>query len=154
GLRSVATTMGFSALGGLIMGTRCGALDPGAVIYLMESEKLTLEEVARVQHHESELLGVCVVSSDPPVLLAREADDARVRMALEMYVRRIVREIGSLAAALGGLDLLVFTAGVGEHNAAIRERVCAGLGFLGVRLDEAANAAHAPLISQRDSPVA
>lgn len=153
-LKSVATTMGFSALDGLMMGTRCGSLDPGAVIYLMEIEKLSLAEVARVLYHESGLLGVSGVSSDPRELLPREAGDERVRIALAMYVRRIVREIGALVAVLGGLDLLVFTAGVGEHNAAIRERVCAGLGFLGVRLDDAANAVHAPLISHAESPVA
>ena len=157
GLRSVATTMGFSALDGLMMGTRCGALDPGAVIYLMEIEKLSLEQVGRVLYHESGLLGVSGVSSDPRELLPREADDERVQAALALYVRRIVREIGALTAVLGGLDLLVFTAGIGEHNAVIRERVCTGLEYLGLRLDRAANAAavaaDAPLLSTPDSSV-
>ncbi|HRO60801.1 MAG TPA: acetate/propionate family kinase [Burkholderiaceae bacterium] len=157
GLRSVATTMGFSSLDGLMMGTRCGALDPGAVIYLMEIEKLSLEQVGRVLYHESGLLGVSGVSSDPRELLPREAGDERVQAALALYVRRIVREIGALTAALGGLDMLVFTAGIGEHNAEIRDRVCAGLEFLGLRLDHAANAAavaaEAPLLSTAESKV-
>ena len=153
GLQSVATSMGFSALDGLMMGTRCGALDPGAVIYLMEIEKLTLEQVGRVLYHESGLLGVSGVSSDPRELLPREASDTRVQAALALYVRRIVREIGSLTAALGGLDLLAFTAGIGEHNPVIRERVCAGLGFLGVAIDSALNEASAPVISVPGSGV-
>ncbi|MBN8480588.1 MAG: acetate/propionate family kinase, partial [Xanthomonadales bacterium] len=137
GLRSMATTMGFSALDGLMMGTRCGALDPGAVLYLMEVEKLGLERVGEILYHESGLLGLSGVSADPRVLLPREDGNAQVRDALALYVRRIVREIGALTAALGGLDLLVFTAGIGEHNAVIRERVCAALGFLGVAIDPA-----------------
>jgi acetate kinase len=146
--------MGFSALDGLMMGTRTGALDPGAVIYLMQIEKLSLEEVGQLLYHRSGLLGVSGVSSDPRVLLPQEAANPRVQAALALYVRRIVREIGALAAVLGGLDMLVFTAGIGEHNAVIRERVCAALGYLGVRLDAQANAAHAPLVSTHDSAVA
>lgn len=156
-LQSVATTMGFSALDGLMMGTRSGALDPGAVIYLMEIEKLTLEQVGHLLYHESGLLGVSGISSEPRVIAqhVRDAGEVgeRARMALELFVRRIVREIGSLAAALGGLDLLVFTAGIGEHSAEIRARVCADLDWLGVSLNEAANATHAPLISDADSRV-
>jgi acetate kinase len=147
GLRSVATTMGFSALDGLMMGTRCGALDPGAVLYLMEIEKLSLAEVGHLLYHESGLLGVSGISADPRELLRVEASQPCAEAALALYVRRIVREIGALVAAMGGLDLLVFTAGVGEHNAEIRRRICADLGFLGVALDAAANAAHAALIS-------
>ena len=152
GLKSVATTMGFSALDGLMMGTRCGALDPGAVIYLMQVQKLSLEQVAHTLYHESGLLGVSGVSSDPRVLLQHE-DDANVRDALALYVHRIVREAGALAAVLGGLDMLAFTAGIGEHNPVIRSRVCAGLAFLGVELDEAANTASAPVISSAASCV-
>jgi acetate kinase len=151
-LQSVATTMGFSALDGLMMGTRCGALDPGAVIYLMEIRKLSLERVGRMLYHESGLLGVSGVSSDPRELLPRE-DEEPVREALALYVRSIVREVGALTATLNGLDMLVFTAGIGEHQAVIRERVCAGLGFLGVAIDPAANAAHAPIISSAASRV-
>ncbi|HAJ13556.1 MAG: acetate/propionate family kinase [Hydrogenophaga sp.] len=150
GLQSVATTMGFSALDGLMMGTRTGALDPGAVIYLMEIEKLSLAQVGRTLYHESGLLGVSGLSSDPRVLLAHEDEDSergvRVRAALALYVRRIVREIGALVAVLGGLDRLVFTAGVGEHNAVLRTRVCAALAWLGIEIDEAANAVHAARI--------
>ena len=153
GLRSVATTMGFSSLDGLMMGTRCGALDPGAVLYLMEIEKLSLEQVGQLLYHQSGLLGISGVSSDPRVLLAQEAGNARVEAALALYVRRIVREIGALAAVLGGLDMLVFTAGIGEHNAAIRERVCAGLAYLGVALDADANGRNAELISSPASRI-
>lgn len=156
-LKSVATTMGFSALDGLMMGTRTGALDPGAVLYLMEIEKLSLEQVGHVLYHESGLLGVSGISAEPRVVVQHETDGGergeRARIALELYVRRIVREIGALVAVLGGLDLLVFTAGVGEHNAFIRERVCAALGYLGIRLDDAANAADAPVVSQAGSSV-
>jgi acetate kinase len=151
GLASVATTMGFSALDGLMMGTRCGALDPGVLLHLIEVERMAAAEVSRLLYHRSGLLGVSGVSSDPRVLLAAEAGDAHVRLALAMYVRRIVREIGALTAVLGGLDLLVFTAGIGEHNAEIRRRVCEALGFLGAVLDAPANAAHAPIVSAPSS---
>ena len=157
-LRSVATTMGFSALDGLMMGTRCGALDPGAVIYLMEIEKLSLEEVARTLYHESGLFGVSGVSGDPRVLLEREQqqdeEGRRIRAALALYVRRVVREIGGLTAVLGGLDRLVFTAGIGEHNAEIRRRICAELGWLGLSLDEQANVDHETVLSGAASRVA
>ena len=153
GLQSVATTMGFSALDGLMMGTRCGALDPGAVLYLMEIEKLSLHDVGQLLYHQSGLLGLSGLSSDPRVLLAQEAGNAQVEAALALYVRRIVREIGALVAVLGGLDMLVFTAGIGEHNAAIRERVCAGLAYLGVALDPTANGTSADLISSTTSRI-
>ncbi len=157
GLQSVATTMGFSALDGLMMGTRTGSLDPGAVLYMMEMEKLTLEQVGHVLYHESGLLGVSGLSSEPRVLLANEtrSDDVgeRVRAALALYVRRIVREIGALVAVLGGLDMLVFTAGVGEHSVEIRERICRDLGFLGIAVDDAANVAHASVMSTPASRV-
>ena len=156
-LASVATTMGFSALDGLMMGTRTGALDPGALLYLMEIEKLSLEEVGRMLYHRSGLLGVSGISSEPRVIVTHEGDDGetgeRARLALALYVRRIVREIGALAAVLGGLDLLVFTAGVGEHNAFVRERVCLDLAFLGVALDQGANEADEAIISTDDSRV-
>lgn len=152
-LQSQATTMGFSALDGLMMGTRTGALDPGAVLYLMQIEKLTLEQVGRVLYHESGLLGVSGISSDPRVLLACEASAPRAALALQLYVRRIVREIGAMAAVLGGLELLVFTAGIGEHSVVLRERICTQLGWLGIALDAQANAADAPLISTASSRV-
>ena len=152
-LKSVATTMGFSALGGLMMGTRCGSIDPGAVIYLMQIEKLSLDEVCEMLYHHSGLLGVSGVSSDPRALLPLEAEQPRVRAALDLYVRRIVREIGALTAALGGLDMLVFTAGIGEHNAELRQRICSALGFVGVALDAQANLGHLACISATDSRV-
>ncbi len=156
-LRSVSTTMGFSALDGLVMGTRCGTLDPGAVIYLMQIQKLSLDAVAHMLYHDSGLLGVSGISAEPRVLVQHEADAGdtgeRARLALALYVRRIVREIGALTAVLGGLDLLVFTAGVGEHCAFVRERVCSELRFLGVSLDTAANAANAMVISDAASTV-
>jgi acetate kinase len=156
-LRSVATTMGFSALDGLMMGTRTGALDPGVVLHLMEIEKLTLEQVTNLLYHESGLLGLSGISSEPHELQKHESDDSeageRARIALQLYVRRIVREIGALTAVLGGLDMLVFTAGVGEHNAFIRERVCAALGWLGVTCDLEANNRHALVISRGNSRV-
>lgn len=156
-LRSVATTMGFSALDGLMMGTRTGAIDPGALLYLMESGKLSPGELGKRLYHGSGLLGVSGVSSEPRVIVRHEQDDGeageRARLALALYVRRIVREIGALAAVLGGLDLLVFTAGVGEHNAFVRERICRDLAYLGIALDQGANATDAPIISTGDSRV-
>lgn len=152
-LRSVATTMGFSALEGLMMGTRCGSLDPGAVLYLMEIEGLGLAEVGDLLYNRSGLLGVSGRSSDPRDLLAVEDEDEDARLALALFVRRVVREAGALVAVLGGLDLLVFTAGIGEHSAPLRERICAGLAFLGIELDAAVNAANAPVISAPDSTV-
>ena len=153
GLKSVATTMGFSALDGLMMGTRCGALDPGAVLYMMETEHLSPTQVGHVLYHESGLLGVSGLSSDPRDLIAHEADNPRAQAALALYVRRIVREIGALVAVLGGLDFLVFTAGIGEHNAVLRERIVGGLGFLGANLDDEANQAHAAVISSSASRI-
>jgi acetate kinase len=153
GLESVATTMGFSALDGLMMGTRCGALDAGVVLHMMEVEKLSPQRIGQILYQESGLLGVSGISADPRVLLRHEATDERARDAMALYVHRMVREIGALAAVLGGLDMLVFTAGVGENNAEVRRRVCARLGFLGVALDEPANARHAPVISAARSAV-
>jgi acetate kinase len=130
------------------MGTRCGSLDPGVLLYLLEVDGLSPKALGQMLYHEAGLLGVSGRSADPRDLLAHEAQDAQVRDALALYVRRIVREIGALTAVLGGLDLLVFTAGIGEHNAQMRARICAELGFLDVRLDAAANAAHASTISR------
>jgi acetate kinase len=136
--RSVATTMGFSTADGLAMGTRCGALDPGAILYLMDERGMDARAIERLVYHESGLLGVSGISSDMRRLLASAEPSAR--LAIDIYVYRIRRELGSLAAALGGLDALVFTAGVGENASAIRERVCRDAAWLGVELDAAANA--------------
>jgi acetate kinase len=153
GLESVATTMGFSALDGLMMGTRCGSIDPAVPLHLIRVEKLSVEKVTHLLYHESGLLGVSGVSASPKDLLAIEETSPRARMALELYVRRIVREIGALTAVLGGLDMLAFTAGVGEHSAVLRERICSALAWLGIDLDRAANATDAATISGARSRV-
>lgn len=156
-LKSMATTMGFSALDGLMMNTRTGSLDPGALLYLMEIEKLPLHDVGQMLYRQSGLLGVSGISGEPRVIVQHENDvdeaGVRARLALALYVRRIVREIGALTAVLGGLDLLVFTAGNGEHNGFLRERVCRDLAFLGAALDARANADNAAIISTPDSKV-
>ncbi|MEK7912345.1 acetate/propionate family kinase [Burkholderia contaminans] len=152
--RSVATTMGFSALDGLMMSTRCGTLDPGVVLHLLEAGKLSTDALGHMLYHESGLKGVSGASGDPRVLLACEAaGDAFARDALTLYVHRIVRETGALVALLGGLDMLVFTAGIGEHSAVLRERICAALGWLGIDIDVGANADHAPVVSSASSAV-
>ncbi len=141
GGRSVASTMGFTALDGLMMGTRSGNLDPGVVLYLQDSCGMSTREVEALLYSRSGLLGVSGVSSDMRALLASDAP--RARLAIELYCYRIRREIGSLAAALGGLDALVFTAGVGENAPPIRAAVCRDARWLGVELDERANEAGA-----------
>ncbi len=150
--RSVATTMGFSALEGLPMGTRCSELDPGAVLYLLEQEGMTPAAVQDLLYRRSGMLGLSGVSSDFRELLSSQ--DPRARFAIEVFVYRVARGVGSLAAALGGLDGLVFTAGVGENAAPIRAAVCRACAWLGVQVDEAANTAHGPRITRSDSPVA
>jgi acetate kinase len=151
GLQSVATTMGFSALDGLMMGTRGGSIDPGVLMHLLQAEGFDLSRLERLLYHESGLLGVSGLSASPQALLEVEDRQPRARAALELYVRRIVREIGALTAVLGGLDMLAFTAGVGEHSAVLRQRVCEALAFLGIELDESANRANAPVISAASS---
>lgn len=150
-LRSVATTMGFTALDGLMMGTRCGNIDPGVLLHLMEFRHLDAAQLTRLLYKESGLLGVSGLSQDMRALLASDAPAARE--AVELFCYRVSRELGSLAAALGGLDALVFTAGIGEHAAPVRERVCRQAQWLGVRLDEATNERHATRISAADSAV-
>lgn len=146
--------MGFSALDGLMMGSRCGTLDPGAILHLLEVGRMSGEALGRLLYHESGLLGVSGTSGDPRVLLEREAaGDGLARDALALYVHRIVREAGALCALLGGLDLLVFTAGVGEGCAILRERICTALGWLGIELDGPANARHAHVVSSASSAV-
>jgi len=137
GGRSVDSTMGFSALDGLVMATRCGALDPGVILYLEASHGLTASAIEDMLYRRSGLLGVSGITDEMQVLLA--SDDPAAREAVDLYVFRIVREIGALAASMGGLDGVVFTAGVGEHAPAIRQRVCARLDWLGASLDAAAN---------------
>jgi acetate kinase len=149
--RSVATTMSFTALDGLPMGTRSGAVDPGVVLYLLTAGKMDVTAVTDLLYHRSGLLGLSGISSDMRELLASPAPGART--AVEVFVYRIGRELGSLAAALGGLDALVFTAGIGEHAAPIRAGICAAAAWLGIRLDHRANARGGPRISAADSAV-
>lgn len=148
---SVATTMGFTALDGLPMGTRCGAIDPGVILYLLTERRMSVDEVSDVLYHRSGLLGVSGVGNDMRALLASAAPEAAEAVALFVY--RVGRELGSLAAALGGIDALVFTAGIGERAASVRARVCEDAAWLGVRLDPAANLDNGPRISTADSPV-
>ncbi len=149
---SVASTMGFTALDGLPMGTRCGALDPGVVLYLLQELKLDADAIAALLYQQSGLLGVSGESSDMRVLLT--STQPRARFAVELFSYRIARELGSLAAALGGLDAVVFTAGIGEHAAAVRAAVCARSAWLGIELDAAANDTGQPRISTPASRVA
>ena len=143
--RSVATTMGFTALEGLPMGTRTGALDPGVILHLMSERGMSLAAVTELLYKKSGLLGMSGISSDMRDLLASE--DPRAAWAIDVFVYRVARELGSLAAALGGLDALVFTGGIGEHAAPIRARVCRDAEWLGVTLDATANARGGPRIS-------
>ena len=142
---SVASTMGFTAVDGLMMGTRSGALDPGVVLYLMDELKMDPRAIEKMLYQQSGLLGVSGVSSDMRTLLA--SDDPRAKFAIELFCYRIARELGSLVAALGGFDALVFTGGIGEHAAPIRARVVEASRWLGLSLDAAANAADGPRIS-------
>jgi acetate kinase len=144
--RSMATTMGFSALDGLVMGKRCGSLDPGVILYLLDYEAMNSKQISHLLYEESGLFGVSGISDDMRELLASR--DPYAAEAIELFVYRIVRELGSLVAALGGLDALVFTGGIGEHSAEIRARICRQATWLGMRLDERANAAGGPMISE------
>ncbi len=147
--RSVASTMGFTAVEGLPMGTRSGALDPGVLLYLMDELKMDVRAIEKLLYHQSGLLGVSGVSSDMRTLLA--SDDPRAAFAVELFCYRIHRELGSLAAALGGLDALVFTGGIGEHAATVRARVLQLAAWLGIEADAAANANHGPRLTTPDS---
>ena len=151
GGRSVASTMGFTAVDGLPMGTRTGNLDPGVVLYLMDERGMDARAVEKLLYQQSGLLGVSGIASDMRTLLA--SDEPRAKLAIDLFVYRISRELGSLAAALGGLDAIVFTAGVGENSPEIRAQVCTAARWLGVDLDAAANAAGGPRISTAASRV-
>ncbi|HXX84431.1 MAG TPA: acetate/propionate family kinase [Casimicrobiaceae bacterium] len=149
--RSVASTMGFTAVDGLPMGTRCGSLDPGVVLYLMDELKMDARAIEKLIYQQSGLLGVSGISSDMRALLG--SSDPNAKAAIDLYIYRIGREMGSLAAALGGLDAVVFTAGIGENSAQLRERVCRDAAWLGVELNPAANHAGGPRISSKASRV-
>jgi acetate kinase len=149
--RSVASTMGFTAVDGLPMGTRCGNLDPGVILYLQDELKMDTRAIEKLIYQQSGLLGVSGISSDMRALQASSEPGAKA--AIDLYVYRIGRELGSLAAALGGLDAIVFTAGIGENSATLRERVCRDAAWLGVELDVTANVAGGPRISTAASRV-
>jgi acetate kinase len=142
--RCVDTSMGFTPLEGLMMGTRSGSIDPGILIYLLRQKGLDANQLDHVLNYESGLLGVSGISSDMRQVLAAMPQEVDARLAVEVYVHRIRQTVGAMAATLGGVEALVFTAGVGEHAAVIRARVCENLGYLGLTLDHAANEACQP----------
>lgn len=150
--RSVASTMGFTAVDGLMMGTRCGSLDPGVLIHLMDQYGFGARELEDFIYRKSGLLGVSGISSDMRTL--RASPDPIAKEAIELFVYRVVREIGSLAAALGGLDAIIFTGGIGENDAAARKEIAAGCAWLGLKLDEEANRRAETKISAQGSRVA
>ncbi|MFT9315680.1 MAG: acetate/propionate family kinase [Acetobacter orientalis] len=157
--KSLETTMGFSALDGLMMGTRCGAIDPGVLLYMVQEEGADWHTLVQTLYHDSGLLGVSGISPDMRILRALRAKNptseqsARITEALNLFVYRIVQEIGALTAVMGGLDGLVFTAGIGEHDHMLRQEVCQALSWAGVVLDTTANQQHAALISAPQSRV-
>ncbi len=149
--QSVASSMGFTALEGLMMGTRCGNIDPGVVLYLLEEKKLTIKETINFLYKESGLLGVSGISSDVRELEA--SSDPNAKYALELFCYRAARELLALCTILKGLDLIVFTAGIGEHSSFIRQQVCAWLSWLGISIDENANKSNANIISDKNSKI-
>ena len=145
--KSVDTTMAFTPAAGVPMSTRSGDLDPGLAWYLAQTENMSAEQFHRMVNHESGLLGVSETSSDMRDLLAREAADVRAAEAVALYCYQVMKSIGAFAAALGGLDTLVFSGGIGENAPVIRQRICDRLGFLGVALDDNSNTANEDVIS-------
>jgi acetate kinase len=150
---SVDTTMGFTPTGGLVMGTRSGDLDPGVLLYLLQVRRLSPEAVSTLVNRQAGLLGVSGLSGDMQDLLSQEATNPQAAEAIALFCYQARKFLGALATTLGGLDTLVFTAGIGENAAPVRQRICAGLEFLGIQLAAERNAAHAPIISRDDSPV-
>ena len=150
-LRSVATSMGFTPLAGLMMATRCGAIDPGVLLYLLQQRAMGVSELADLLGNQSGLLGVSGISDDVRVLEA--SDDPRANQALDMFAERAASAIAVQCSALGGLDVLAFTGGIGEHSSGTRARICARLQWLGVELDADANGRHAQQISKAGAPI-
>lgn len=148
---SVSTTMGFSALDGLPMGTRCGEIDPGVILYMLDHEGLSAAEISDLLYKESGLLGISGLSSDMRTL--ESSDSLAAKQAIDYFVYRVRRELGGLAVSLDGLDALIFTGGIGEHSARVRERICANLGWFGIHMDTAQNDDHAFEISSPQSKV-
>jgi acetate kinase len=151
GGESIENTFGFTALDGLCMGTRPGAIDPGVILYLFQGLKLSVPEVETLLYKKAGLLGLSGVSNDMRDLL--ESSEPSARLAVDYFVYRVAKEVGALAAVLGGLDALIFTAGIGENSPVIRRRICAACAWLGIDLDQAANTANAPRISRPTSAV-
>lgn len=150
--RSIETTFGFSALDGLLMGTRCGSLDPGAILHLLDVDGMGVQDLEDLLYRKSGLLGVSGISHDMRDLLA--SDSPQAAAAIELFVYRIIQHAGSLFSVLGGLDAFVFTGGIGEHAAAIRARIAVGLAWTGLRLDSHANASGAAELHSTDSSLA
>ena len=143
----IDTTMGLTPTGGLMMATRSGDLDPGVLLYLADSERMDAAALRRTLNHESGLLGVSEISGDVRDLLSRERDDVRAAEAIELFCYRARLGIAAFAAALGGVDTVVFTGGIGENSAAVRVRICERLGFIGIALDATRNERSAEVIS-------
>jgi len=146
--RSIDTTMGFTPLGGLVMSTRTGDLDPGIIVYLLKTRGYNPDELNELLNKKSGLLGISGISPDMADLLKKEATDLSAALAIEVFCYQARKFIGSLAAALGGLDTLVFTAGMGENSPEIRERIVEGLGFLGLEIDREKNRENSEVISK------
>jgi acetate kinase len=153
GGKSIETTMGLTPAGGLMMGTRSGDMDPGVLLYLLEEKGRSPAAIDYLVNQRAGLIGVSDISSDMRDLLAQEASEPRAAQAVAMYCYHAKKWLGALAAVLGGLDTLVFTAGVGTYSPVIRERICQGMEFLGLQLDTARNEAGAPIISRDGSSV-
>jgi acetate kinase len=145
--RCVDTSMGFTPAAGLVMGTRSGDLDPGLMSYLASTDAMNAAQFQTMVNHESGLLGISETSADVRDLLARETSDPRAAEALALFCYQAKKWIGAFTAALGGVDTLVFAGGIGENSAPVRKRICDGLGFLGIEIDDDANGRHAPRIS-------
>jgi acetate kinase len=145
--RCMDTTMGFTPAAGLVMSTRTGDIDPGLVAYFARTEGMTAEQFHEMANGQSGLLGVSEISSDVRDLMAKEQEDVRAAEALALFCYQARRWIGAMATALGGLDILVFSGGIGENVAVLRTRICEDLGFLGVEIDPGRNEAHAQVIS-------
>ena len=151
--KSVDTSMGFTPTAGLLMGTRSGDIDPGVLLHLIEGKKMSAKAVNHLLNKDSGLLGVSGISEDMQDLLEHANGDSRASLAIELFCLRAKKYLGAYAALLGGLDAVVFTAGIGEHSPEVRERICSGLQFMGVQLDPARNLESAPVISAKSSQV-
>ena len=151
--QSVDTTMGLTPLGGLVMGTRCGDLDPGVLLHLMRTHEQSVEALDYLLNHQAGLLGVSGISADMKELLDKEKLEPRAADAIALFCYQAKKFLGALAAALGGLDTLIFTGGIGENSPAVRQRICQDMEFLGILLDSARNTSQTAVISAEDSLV-